>query len=310
MITYLKNTETGLTELDAPSQGCWIRMQDPTQKEICEIADLGIPQDFITPALDIDERSRTEREDNGVILIVLRVPFFQGVKMDVPFTTHPLVIILVDQFLITVSKWSCDMLDDFASGRMKGFSTSKRNRFLLRLLFANANKYLRHLREINRTVEGLEDQLQLSMRNKEVLELLKYQKSLVYFTTALKGNEFMLERLQRTQLFKMYPDDEDLLEDVMTENQQAIEMVNISSSILSSMMDAFASIISNNLNVVMKFLASITIVMSIPTIVTSFFGMNVSLPFQEEPLAAVFVIVIFVLISVGVIWVFMRRDWF
>jgi magnesium transporter len=285
-------------------------MQDPTQGEIFEVTELGVPQNFITPALDIDERARTEREDNGMILIVLRVPQFQGQKVDVPYITLPIVIILSEKYIITVSKFSSDILDEFATGRIKGFSTSKRNRFVLRLLFSAANKYLMHLRAINKTVDALEDQLQLSMRNKEVLELLKYQKSLVYFTTALKTNEFVLERLQRTQMFKMYPDDEDLLEDVITENQQAIEMVNISSSILSSMMDAFASIISNNLNVVMKFLASITIVMSIPTIVTSFFGMNVALPFQSEPLASVIIIIIFMLISAGVIWVFMRRDWF
>lgn len=310
MITYFKNTESGLTQMDEPVNGCWIRVQDPSPREIIEITELGIPQDFITPALDIDERPRTEREDNGIILIVLRVPFFQGKKVDVPYSTLPIVIILCEKYIVTVSKFESDILDDFCSGKVKGFSTSKRNRFVLRLLFSAANKYLMHLREINKTVDALEDQLQLSMRNKEVLELLKYQKSLVYFTTALKTNEFVLERLQRTQMFKMYPDDEDLLEDVITENQQAIEMVNISSSILSSMMDAFASIISNNLNVVMKFLASITIVMSIPTIVTSFFGMNVSLPFQDHPLASIFVILIFVLISAGVIWIFMRRDWF
>ena len=310
MISYLKNTEIGLTEIDEPVNGCWIRMQDPTQREILEIAELGIPHDFITPALDIDERARTEREDNGVILIVLRVPQFQGKKVDVPYITLPIVIILSEKYIVTVSKFESDILDEFATGKIKGFSTGKRNRFVLRLLFSAANKYLMHLREINKTVDALEDQLQLSMRNKEVLDLLKYQKSLVYFTTALRTNEIVLERLQRTQMFKMYPDDEDLLEDVITENQQALEMVNISSSILSSMMDAFASIISNNLNVVMKFLASITIVMSIPTIVTSFFGMNVALPFQSDPLASVFIIAIFMLISAGVIWVFMRRDWF
>jgi magnesium transporter len=310
MITYFKNTETGLTQIDEPVNGCWIRVQDPNQREIFEITEFGIPQDFITPALDIDERARTEREDNGVILIVLRVPFYQGRKVDVPYSTLPIVIILSEKYIVTVSKFPSDILDEFATGKIKGFSTSKRNRFVLRLLFSAANKYLMHLREINKTVDALEDQLQLSMRNKEVLELLKFQKSLVYFTTALKTNEFVLERLQRTQMFKMYPDDEDLLEDVITENQQAIEMVNISSSILSSMMDAFASIISNNLNVVMKFLASITIVMSIPTIVTSFFGMNVDLPFQNHPLASVFIIAIFMLISASVVWVFMRKDWF
>ena len=148
------------------------------------------------------------------------------------------------------------------------------------------------------------------MRNKEVLELLKYQKSLVFFTTALKSNELMMERLQKTPLFHRYPEDEDLIEDVITENQQAIEMVGISGNILSSMMDAFASIISNNLNVVMKFLASITIVMSIPTIVTSYFGMNVTLPLQNHPLAFLWIIIIFVVLCLVTVFIFIRKDWF
>jgi len=156
----------------------------------------------------------------------------------------------------------------------------------------------------------LEDQLQASMRNKEVMELLKYQKSLVYFTTALKSNELVLERLQRGQLFHMYPDDEDLLEDVITENQQAIEMINISNNILSSMMDAFASIISNNLNVVMKFLASVTIVLNLPTIVTSFFGMNVGFPFQNQPWAYLAILAVAILLSTVVVVIFVKRDWF
>ena len=139
---------------------------------------------------------------------------------------------------------------------------------------------------------------------------MKYQKSLVYFATAFRANELLMERLQRMQLFKQYPEDEDLLEDVITENQQAIEMTEISSNILSSMMDAFTSIISNNLNVIMKFLASITIVLSIPTIVTSFFGMNVALPFMDHPFAYWFIIALFMGISFVVIYIFNRRDWF
>jgi magnesium transporter len=173
-----------------------------------------------------------------------------------------------------------------------------------------ANRFLAYLREINRLVEATEDKMQASMQNREVLELLKYSKSLVLFTQALKSNELMLERLKRSQLFHQYPEDEDLLEDVITENQQAIEMVNISSTILSSLMDAFASIISNNLNVVMKFLASVTIVLSIPTIVTSFFGMNVKLPFQNLDLAYLLIIVLFLTISAVIVYLFIKRDWF
>lgn len=142
------------------------------------------------------------------------------------------------------------------------------------------------------------------------MEILKYQKSMVYFTTALKSNELMLERLQRSQLFRMYAEDEDLLEDVITENQQAIEMTNIYNTILSSMMDAFASIISNNMNMVMKFLASVTIVLSLPTIVTSFFGMNVPLPLETDAVGYLIILGATVIISLIVVAVFYKRDWF
>jgi magnesium transporter len=181
---------------------------------------------------------------------------------------------------------------------------------VLRILLNTASRFLHYLREINNRVDLLEDQLQASMKNKEVAELLKMQKSLVYFTTALRSNQLVLDRLQRGQMFHKYPDDEDLLEDVITENQQAIEMVTTSTTILSSMMDSFASIISNNLNVVMKFLASMTIVLSLPTIVTSYFGMNVDLPFQNDGRAYLFIIMICLLLAIGVVWAFMKRDWF
>lgn len=310
MITIYKSTDAGLERIESVVNGCWVNVVDPTTDEIEKLINLGIPQDFITYPLDIDERSRTEREDDGTLLVLIRIPFYQGEKSDVPYTTIPLGVIIKETFIITVCRWQNPILQEFSSGRLRGLSTGKRHRFLLRLLLGTATRFLSNLREINRTVDLLEDQLQLSMRNKEVLELLKFQKSLVYFATGLKSNELMLERLQRTQMFHTYPDDEDLLEDVITENQQAIEMTNISNNILSSMMDAFASIISNNLNVVMKFLASVTIVLSIPTIVTSYFGMNVGLPFSDKPFAYLLIIGICMGISGLVVYIFMRRDWF
>jgi magnesium transporter len=310
MIEIFKNTECGLEKLEEVTQGCWIRVVDPTTDEIEYLISIGIPADYIQYSLDVDELSRTEKEDNGIQLILLRIPLFRGPKEDIPYASVPLGIIHTDQAIVTISRKENKILEEFTSGRVKGLSTKKRNRFTLRILYSTANQYLFYLREINRIVDSLEDRLTLSMKNKEVLELLKYQKSLVYFTTALKSNELMMERLQRGQFFKMYPDDEDLLEDVITENRQAITMTNISNDILSSMMDAFASIISNNLNVVMKFLASITIVMSIPTIVTSFFGMNVALPFEEHPYAFLIVIGIFMAFSVIVVVIFQKRDWF
>jgi magnesium transporter len=308
MVTIYKSAEQGLSMLTEPIDGCWINAVNPTSDEVHWLQGLGIPQDYITYPLDVDERARTERE-NGELLIVLRIPYFNGHAADIPYTTLPLGIILTDRYLVTVCKRENDLLEEFASGKAKNLSTGKRLRFVLRLLLNTATRYLTYLREINHHVEALEDQLQLSTRNKEVLELLKYQKSLTYFTTALKSNELMMERLQRSQILKAYPEDEDLLEDVITENQQAIEMTNISSNILSGMMDAFASIISNNLNAVMKFLAAITVVLSLPTMIASFYGMNVDLPLDHLPLAYIYPLLASLLISVVVLVIFYRRDW-
>jgi len=310
MITLYKSTESGLEKIAEPVNGTWISVIDPTTEEIEQIAALGVPQDFITYPLDMDERPRTEKEDDGTQLIVLRVPFFQGTTTDIPFITIPLGVILTDKYLITVCRRPNDVLVEFASGRLRGLSTGKRNRFLLRLLLNTANKFLVYLREINKTVDGLEDRLTASIRNNEVLELLKYQKSLVYLTTALRSNELLLERLQRSQMFKLYPDDEDLLDDVIIENQQAIEMTNITSNVLTSMMDAFASIISNNLNVVMKFLTSITIVLSLPTVITSFYGMNVSLPMEQLSYAYLIILGLCLMLIGIVVAIFVKRDWF
>jgi magnesium transporter len=310
MITIVKNTELGLETLEALTAGCWINVIDPTPAEAARLPqDLGVPADFVTYPLDMDERARTEKE-NGALLIVLRVPHYRGAGADVPYSTIPLGIILTDQYIVTICKGPSTVLRDLLGGRVRTLSTGKRNRFVLHLLLLIANQYLTYLREINRTTDQLEDQLQQSSRNREVLEMLKHQKSLVYFTTGLKANKLVLLRLQRSRLFEMYPEDEDLLEDALTETQQAIEMTNVSSNILAGMMDAFASIISNNLNGVMKFLASITIVLSIPSIVAGFYGMNVDLPLQEHALAFPLALGVAVGLMALVIYVFWKKDWF
>ena len=285
-------------------------MVDPDEGEITRLCQkLDIPQDFISASLDIDERSRMDREENA-ILILLRVPYHAGESADVPYATIPLGIILTENIIVTVSKAENVILQDFIDGKVARFSTVKRNRCILHILLRTAKQYLRDLRKINHQVDYLEDKLQLSMRNEELLGLLKYQKSLVYFTTALRSNELMMERLQRSRLFDNYPEDEELLDDVLTENRQAIEMVGIASDILSQMMDAFASIISNNLNVVMKFLTSATIILMIPTLVASFYGMNVGLPLQNSPFAFLLTLVLSFTISIVVVYIFWKRDWF
>ncbi len=310
MISIYKSTSNGLEQITEFTSGCWVNMIDPTSDDIERMVGQGIPQDFMTYPLDMDERARSEREDDGKMLILIRIPFFQGLNVDVPYSTLPLGLILTDSMIVTVCRRANDLTTEFASGKIKNLSTGKRIRFVLRMLLLNANRYLSHLRQINKMTEDSEDRLQQSMQNKEVLELLKYQKSLVYFTTALKANELLLERLQRTQLFRQYSDDEDLLEDVITENQQAIEMVNISANILSSMMDAFASIISNNLNVVMKFLAVATILVSLPVVVTGFYGMNVNLPLMDWQYTWIAILGVSILIVGVTIWFFVRKRWF
>ena len=310
MLTILKSTEFGLETINEFRDGSWVNVIDPSPEEIARLhQELGVPQDFITYPLDIDERARTEKEDN-VLLIVLRIPYFQGEKADIPYITIPLGIVIIDKLIITICKIDNDIIQDFAVGRVRDLSTAKKNRFILQILLKTASSYLQYLRNINKIVDVLEDKLQLSMRNEELLELLKYQKSLVYFSTALKSNELMMERLQRSQLFQMYPDDADLLEDVIIENRQAIEMTNIANNILSQMMDAFASIISNNLNVVMKFLTSVTIVLMLPTLVASLYGMNVKLPLQDSPHAFLITMLVSFGLSFLVALIFVQRDWF
>lgn len=310
MINIYKTTENGIEQFNELINNCWIKVTDPTPEEINHLVAMDIPRDFITYPLDIDELSRSEREDDGTLLIIVRIPIFQGKTSDIPYSTIPLGIIVSNKYIVTITRQSYALLDDFAAGEMRGFSTGKRYRFILRLLLNVANNYLVFLREINKLTEQVEDRLQSSIKNKEVMELLKYQKSLVYFTQGIRSNEVLMERLQRMKLFTQYEEDEDLLEDVITENQQAISMTEISTNIMSSMVDAFATIVSNNVNDVMKFLASMTIVLSIPSIVVGFFGMNVPLPMSDHPYAYIGVILLFVILMAFVVYAFLKRDWF
>jgi magnesium transporter len=309
MITTYRSREGKLETVSELTDGCWVSLVDPTPEEIAAMrAAIDVPEDFLTHALDRGEQARTERED-GAALIVLRVPLFQGEDADIPHITVPFGIVLTDRRLATVCTRETGVLRQLSSGAVRGLSTVKHNRFVLHALHVTAQRYLYHLSEINKAVDSLEDRLQASLRNRELLELLKRQKSLVYFTEALKSNEVMLERLQRSQLFQAYPDDLDLLEDVLTEFRQAMEMTTISANILSNTMDAFASIISNNLNVVMKFLASVTIILALPTLVASIFGMNVALPLQDHPAAFWLILGASFVVASIVVVIFWRRDW-
>lgn len=309
MIAIWKSTDLGLQPMETLADGAWVNLVDPGMDDLHDLArEYDIPADFLSAPLDVHELARTEREAHTT-LIIMRVPYHQGEESDIPYNTVPLGIILNERVIITICKFDLAIIDDLVYGKVRGLLTTKRNRFVLRLLLSVAAQYLFNLRKINAAVEEIEDRLQASLRNRELLELLKYQKSLTYFTTALKSNELMLNRLQKSRMFSRYEEDEDLLEDAMTEIAQAISMTQISGEILTQMTDTFASMISNNLNVVMKFMAAVTIILALPTLISSIFGMNVDLPWQGHEYAFGIAMGIAVALTLSVILIFWKKDW-
>lgn len=308
MLSIYKNTESGFETLDTIANGAWVNVVDPTPDEIEKLVNWGLEMDYVNYSLDQDEMPRLER-DEDYTFILLRIPIHQP-DSDIPYNTVPLGIMILGNKIITVCRYDSDIFKSLINGKYKQMKTGKRYRLTLYIFLETAARYLNLLREINRATELVEDRLQKSTQNRELLELLKYQKSLTYFATALRSNEVMMERVQKTQIFNYYEEDQDLLEDVLTENQQAIQMTSINTEILSSMMDAFASIISNNLNVVMKALAALTIILNVPTIVASFYGMNVVLPGEGHPLAFLTVIGLSLGMTALATFIFYKRNWF
>ncbi len=288
----------------------WIHLDEPESGEIEQIvANYDIPEDYITDLKDADENSRMDYED-GIIHIIIRVPvFFKHKSAKIPFATVPVGFIILPDKVISVSYFDNEVLSAFLEGKNRPFSITLQ-RFILTVSLRNSIYYLRFLKEINRRTNKIEDDLHQSMRNKELIKLLRLEKSLVYFTTSLKSNEIILERLQRSRWLQNDPEGEDMIEDVIIENKQAIEMANIYSDILAGMMDAFASIISNNLNVVMKFLTSITIIIALPTLIASLYGMNVKLPFQNNPFAFILVLGLSTILVLVLIIIFIRKKYF
>ncbi len=269
---------------DAKS-GSWFNMIDPSFEEIQKVSlVLDLDESFLKNSLDMDERSRIEYED-GNLLVITNVPFMDE---EGNFDTLPLGIIYTPESIITVSSMENKIVGSFSQETSMYFDTRNKTNFMLNILFRAAKFYLRYLNIINKHSERIEDSLKKTTNNKALFQLMEVQKSLVYFTTALKDNQIVLQKLLRIansnnvqSALKFNEDDIDLLEDVIIENKQAVEMVEMHRTILESMMDGFASIINNNVNVIMKFLAAITIILSIPTMIGTFWGMNVPVPFRE-----------------------------
>lgn len=294
-------------------RGSWINMVNPTEKEIKEVCDnLKIKDDFIRDALDYEEKARIDiEEDDGTLLFIIDVPVTEKEDGIDVYSTMPIGMIVVrDDYFITVSLKSHNLIRNFEKGKVKTFATYKKSRFILQLMYSNSANFLSYLKRINKETEIAESVLKNSMRNKELLKLLSLEKSLVYITTSLRSNEAVMERTLKVKTIKMYEEDEDILEDAIIENKQAIEMSKIYSDILNGTMDAYASIISNNLNGVMKMLTSITIVLAIPTMVSSFWGMNVNLPFQNNPYGFQIMLVVSAILTILVTWWLKKSDMF
>lgn len=309
MIRYYKTIEGKLEKLNSFENGCWINLVEPSQSEINKIVDLlNIDIESIKAALDEEERSRIDVENNHT-LILIDIPVDESDENSSHYTTIPLGIILVDNTIITVCTAQSKILNDFIVGHVRDFYTFKKTRFILQILHKNATYYLNYLRRINKMTTVIEKEIYNSMKNKELFQLLELEKSLVYFSTSLKANELVLNKMVRTPSIKKYSEDEDLLEDVIIENKQALEMATIYGDILSRIMDAFSAIISNNQNNVMQFLTSVTLIFSIPTIVSGLFGMNVGgMPYGNDPNGFWIVILITTLISLVITFLMSKNK--
>ncbi len=288
-------------------------MVAPDEQELRQLSDwYDLDMDTLLAALDTDERSRIEMDENYTMILV-NIPTSEEQSKRVLYNTIPLAILMAQDVLITVCSKETPVIQAFAQGKVPNFHTQMKSRFILQFLYQIATQYLQYLRTVDKRSEAVEAQLHKSTQNRELVELLNLEKSLVYFTTSLRSNEAVLEKLLRTELIKKYPEDAELLEDVIIENKQAIEMANIYSGILSGMMDAFASVISNNLNIVMKVLSIITIVMAIPTMIFSAYGMNVNMagmPFAESPWGFPIIIGMAVVLSVVATLIFSKWKMF
>lgn len=316
MIEILKTTDNKLIELslNEAKSGSWFNLIDPTYDEIQKVSlVLNLDESFLRNSLDVDERSRIEIEDDCV-LIITNIPIMED---EGTYDTLPLGIIFTERGFITVTSKKNNVISSFNKDTAGSFDTRNKTKFLLDILFRSTKYYLRYLNFIYKQSEEIEEVLRKTMKNKALFQLFEVQKSLVYFTTALRDNYMVLQKMLRlTQsskqlpLFKFSEDDIDLLEDVIIENKQALEMVEMHRNILENMMDAFASIISNNLNIVMKFLTSIAIIFAIPTMFSSFWGMNVAVPFANNEYGFLIVSIISLIAAIAAAIFFAKKGMF
>ena len=308
---YNTDMNTNVTsETKIFQKGNWINMINPTKDEIDLICEaVNIESDFITYSLDAEEKARIDIEDDGTILFIIDVPVSEEENGNVVYSTMPVGLIFVrDEYLITVSLKETSLITKMEKLTQKSLATYKKSQFLFQVFYENASMYLSMLKIINKKTELLERTLKKSLKNEDLMKMLNIEKSLVYFTTSLKSNELVMEKTLRGKIIKLYEEDEDLLEDSIIENKQAMEVARTYSDILNETMDVYASVISNNINDVMKILTSITIILAVPTLIASIWGMNVPVPFQYNPNGFVLLIAISIIVTLlTMIW-FKKKD--
>ena len=274
MVSFYKTINGRIAQIDNYEPGCWINCIDPEENEVNRlITEFNIEPDFLRASLDEEESSHIDYED-GTTLLIIDTPIVSRHEKNITYSTMPLSIMITPTNVITVSIKDNPLIDEFSEGLVRNVYTNFKTQFVLHIMLRMATKYLQYLNQIDKITYNVERELRQSMKNKELIHLLEIEKSLVYFSSSFKSNNTTLEKVMRGRYVKLYDEDQDLLEDVIIELKQGIEMSNIYINILTSTMDAFASIISNNLNIVMKVLASITLIISIPTVVSGIYGMN------------------------------------
>ncbi len=315
MIRYYTRKEGRLRELEKPEVGCWVNIVPPfSHEELEEIAlQFDIPLDFLTDSLDIDERSRYEREED-VRLIVVNTPVLNQTEEenDAIYVTVPIGIILTIEHMVTITSYENPVLQLFLDDKVKNFDPSDEALFILQIFEQNVYRFLTCLKKLNLKRNLIEQELYDSSRNRELKQLLSIEKSLVYFVNSLSANELLLMKMKRTDFLHIRADEDksDLFEDIIIDNSQALEMSNVYTNILNGTMDAYGSIISNNLNITIRRLTLITIILMVPTLIASFYGMNVPLPFDEHSFSVYFIIVISIILSLLLAWYFQSKRLF
>jgi magnesium transporter len=316
MIRYFKTAEKELISLDKAEPNCWIAVSPPFDRnDLTAISEKhNIPFDFLTDSIDIDERSRYEREDDGTKLIVVNTPYINEDPKESEgiYITVPIGIIITDDHLITITGFENNLIDRFIQNRVKNFNSHDEKMFILKILEQNVFEFLSCLKKLNLKRNLIERELYDSSRNEELKQLLRIEKSLVYFVNTLSSNELLKMKMKRTDFLdiKGLEEHEDLFEDIIIDNSQALEMANVHTNILSGTMEAYASIVSNNLNVFIQRLTIATIVLMVPTLVASFYGMNVQVPFRDSKYAFFVIVLTSIILAVLLIWIFRRKKLF